>query len=81
MSVLQREYRPAEKQTYLKVTITPKDSFDNNLGPGQSGLLKFDVKNSKVLRIVDKLDGTYEVEMMVVGNYTERPGLLSTSRR
>jgi hypothetical protein len=80
LSVLQREYRTAEKQTYLKVTVTPKDLFDNNLGPGQADLLKFDVKNSKVIRIVDKLDGTYEVEMMVVGNYTRTPNLLSTFR-
>lgn len=81
VTVLQREYRPARKQTYLKATVNPKDSLGNDLGPGQTDLLRFDVKNSRVLRIVDKLDGTYEVEIMVPGNYTAKPGLLSTFRR
>ncbi|MHC4168093.1 MAG: choice-of-anchor X domain-containing protein [Planctomycetota bacterium] len=81
LTVLQREYRPATKQTYLKVAVTPKDSFENDLGPGQADLLKFDVKNSRVLRIVDKSDGTYEVEIMAAGDYTAKPGLLSTFRR
>ncbi len=80
LRVLQREYRAMEKRTYLKMTIAPKDLFGNNLGPGQANLLKFDAKNSRVLKVVDKLDGTYEVDMIVAGDYKREPGLLSTFR-
>lgn len=81
LRVLQREYRAMEKRTYLKMTIAPKDLFGNSLGPGQADLLKFDAKNSRVLKVVDKLDGTYEVDMTVAGDYKREPGLLSTFRR
>lgn len=81
LSVVRREYRPVDKQTYVKLIVTPKDRFGNHVGPGHEDLLKLDVKQGKVVKIVDKLDGSYEVEMMVPGNYRDKPGLQPTFRR
>lgn len=81
LNVIKREYRAVDKQTYVKLTVTPKDRFGNQVGPGHADLLKLDVKQGQVIKIVDKLDGSYEVEMMMPGNYEGKPGLRPAFRR
>lgn len=81
LNVIKREYRAVDKQTYVKLTVTPKDRFGNQIGPGHADLLKLDVKQGQVVKIVDKLDGSYEVEMMIPGNYKGKPGLRPAFRR
>jgi len=63
-----REYRLATKQTYLKFLVTPRDRFNNKIGPGKEHMIATDVKG-KVISVVDKLDGSYEIEMTVDGKY------------
>ena len=81
LNVIKREYRAVDKETYVKLTVTPKDRFGNQIGPGREDLLKLDVKQGQVVKIVDKLDGSYEVEVIIPGNYKGKPGLRSTFRR
>ncbi len=81
LNVIKREYRAADKQTYVKLTVTPKDRFGNQVGPGYADLLKLDIKQGHVVKIVDKLDGSYEVEIMMPGNYKGKPGLQPAFRR
>ncbi len=81
LNVIKREYRVVDKQTYVKLTVTPKDRFGNQVGPGHTDLLKLDVKQGQVVKIVDKLDGSYEVEMMMPGNYKGKPSLRPAFRR
>ncbi|KPK04550.1 MAG: hypothetical protein AMJ56_17240 [Anaerolineae bacterium SG8_19] len=80
LNVIKREYNAADEKTHVTLAITPKDSFGNLIGPGQADLLKLDVKQGQVAKIVDNLDGSYEVEMIVPGNYKGRPNLWPTFR-
>jgi hypothetical protein len=81
LSVLKREYLAAEKQTLVKMIITPMDQFGNKVGPGSEDLLKLDVEQGKVIKVVDKLNGSYEVDMVVPGKYQGSPVLQPTFRR
>lgn len=63
-----REYRPDTKETYIKFLVTPRDRFNNKIGPGKEHLIATEVKG-KVIKIVDMLDGSYEIEITVNGKY------------
>jgi hypothetical protein len=80
LSVVKREYNAAKKQTYVKLSVTPMDRFGNQIGPGQQALLKLDVRQGKEIKVLDKLDGSYDMEMVVPGNYQGKPSLKSTFR-
>lgn len=80
LNVVERKYLVREKSTYLKLNITPKDRFGNLIGPGRTDMLKLDLKKSEIVNIKDNLDGSYEVELKVPGNYKAIPGLISVSR-
>jgi len=49
--------------------LLPTDRYGNRIGPGHEGIVRAGVRLGKVIKIFDKLDGTYEVEMMIKGNY------------
>jgi len=78
VQVLNREFQAADKRTHMSMNITPKDRFGNLLGPGKADLLQLDVRGTRVINAVDKLNGTYEVEVTVPGEYRGTPGLLAT---
>ncbi|MBN1595929.1 hypothetical protein JW933_08405, partial [candidate division FCPU426 bacterium] len=81
LKVVQREYRATDKLTWVQMTVTPKDRFGNKLGPGCGDLLQVDAKQAKIVEVKDKLDGSYEVQMTVPGDYKANPGLKSVFRR
>jgi len=47
----------------------PLDSYGNRIGPGHEDIVRACVEQGKVIEILDKLEGSYEVEMMIEGNY------------
>ena len=50
----------------VRVIITPKDSLDNYLGPGQGGAIQISVDQGKAIgALTDNLDGTYSQIMEV----------------
>jgi len=78
LKVIDRKYAKVDNQTYLKLSVTPRDRFGNKLGPGYADALDFGAKGSQIVSIVDKLDGTYEVELKIAGNYKGKPGIRAT---
>ena len=63
-----RDFRPESKKTTLKFVVTPRDRFGNKVGPGRAAQIGFDVKG-KIISINDLSDGSYEVEMIVPGDF------------
>ena len=81
LAVLNRRYIAANKQTTLKVQVTPMDKFGNKIGFGYADQLDFGIKQSEVVSVKDKLDGSYEVELKVQGKYQAKPQLKPMKRR
>jgi len=63
-----RDFKPEMKETTVKIVVTPRDRFGNMVGPGYAAQIGFDVKG-KVVSIHDLSDGSYEVEMIIPGDY------------
>lgn len=81
VNILQREFREKANTTYLKFYVIPKDRYGGYLGPGHPDLIRFDVKEGKVIYVLDKLDGSYEIEMTIEGNYKKGISLLPYYRK
>lgn len=80
INLIERVYRAMSNETYLKLVVTPKDRFANLIGPGNADLLQKSVGQNHVLKIVDNLDGSYEMEMMMHGDYQGDLNLQPTFR-
>jgi hypothetical protein len=63
-----REFKPDAKETTVKFVVTPRDRFGNKVGPGSAAQLGFDAKG-RIVAINDLSDGSYEVEMLIPGDY------------
>jgi len=71
INILQKKFNQATNNTYFKLKIVPTATSGTLIGPGNADLLRLDVKNGNVTNIIDNLDGTYEVEMLVPGSFTK----------
>ena len=69
VSILKRSFNESNNTTYVKFCVLPEDRYGNRIGPGHEGIVRAGVRLGKVIKIFDKLDGAYEVEMMIEGNY------------
>ena len=76
ISILRRSFNESDNTTYVKFCVLPTDRYGNRIGPGHDGIVKAGVRLGKVTKILDKLDGTYEVEMMIEGNVMMKLNLL-----
>jgi hypothetical protein len=47
------------------VTLVPTDKFGNLLGPGYSQQLQCKVEGKPIGKVIDKLDGSYQIELEV----------------
>jgi hypothetical protein len=73
------EYRMDTKDTLVKFTVTPRDQFNNKIGPRKGHLIRTDVKG-KIVKVDDKLDGSYEIEMIVPGKFDKDIHVIHASR-
>jgi len=74
-----RDFKPETRETTVKFVVTPLDRFSNKVGPGIAAQLGFDVKG-KIVAINDLSDGSYEVEMVIPGDYRNEISILPVSR-
>jgi hypothetical protein len=81
INLIEREYRATSNQTHLKLVIIPQDRFGNLIGSGNADLLKISAGQVQVLKIVDKLDGSYEIEIIIPGDYQNEFNLQPTFHR
>lgn len=50
-----------EKEGQVSITVIPKDKLGNLVGPGYSNMLRFRIDGKRIGRVVDNLDGSYEI--------------------
>lgn len=70
VQVIKREYRAATGSTHYRLSVVPKDSAGNRLGAGYGRLLATDAEEATTTAVRDKLDGSYELEVMIPGRHT-----------
>ena len=56
---------PIEKGGRFLVTVAPTDKFGNLVGPGYSQQLQCRVEGKPTGKVIDKLDGSYQIELDV----------------
>jgi len=79
LDVLTREFLRATDVTYVRLKAVPVDRYGNMLGAGNAHLVGLDVTDGNVLDVVDNLDGSYEMRVILKGKL-EREMSLVTAR-
>jgi hypothetical protein len=71
VSLIRETFNERANMTRLDFRVVPVDRFGDQIGPGNAALIKLDVRRGRVVHVVDRLDGSYEVEMVIKGEYDQ----------
>ncbi len=80
IKVLKQTFNREKGTTNLQMNIIPQDRFGNKSGPGMADDIAVDIKNSKLIRVTDRYDGSYDVEIEITGRPEIREPSLNKMR-